>query len=63
MRYRPGGLSRRRRALYAADVRQRLASNAHHAVVEMPCLLRDAAVAGVLDQVAPVLQAKLAREQ
>ncbi len=63
VQYRRGGLSGRRRALRASQVSERLASNARHALIEMPCLLRDAAVAGVLDQVAPVLQAKLAREQ
>ena len=63
VRYRRGGLSRRRRALHAADVRRRLVSNARHSLVELPCLLRDAERAGVLDVVAPVLQARLAREQ
>ena len=62
VQYRRGGLSRRRRALHASQVSERLASNARHALVETPCLLHDAAVAGVLDQVAPALQAKLARE-
>jgi glycosyltransferase involved in cell wall biosynthesis len=61
--YRRGGISRRRRALTARQVRQRLASNACHALVELPCLLRDAARAEVRDQVAPALEAQLARER
>jgi len=63
VQYRRGGLSRRRRALRASDVSARLASNARHSLVELPCLLRDAALAGVSDTVAPVLLAQLAREQ
>ena len=61
--YRRGGISRRRRARHAADVRRKLASNARHAVVELPCLLRDAERAGVRDIVAPELLRQLAREQ
>ena len=63
VQYRRGGLSRRRRALRASEVSARLASNARHSLVELPCLLRDAALAGVSDAVAPVLLAQLAREQ
>ena len=63
VRYRRGGLSSRRRALHAADVRLRLARNARHSLVELPCLLRDAERAGVLAQVGPVLRSRLAREQ
>ena len=63
VQYRRGGLSRRRRALRASDVGARLASNASHSLVELPCLLRDAALAGVSADVAPRLQAQLAREQ
>ncbi len=63
VQYRRGGLSRRRRALRASEVSARLASNARHSLVELPCLLRDAALAGVSDTVAPVLLAQLAREQ
>jgi len=61
--YRRGGISRRRRALSAADVRRKLASNARHALVELPCLLRDAERAGVSDLVAPELSRLLARER
>lgn len=61
--YRRGGISRRRRALHAQQVRQRLASNASHALVEVPCLLRDAALAGASAQVAAALGAQLARER
>ena len=61
--YGPDGISRRRRALHASDVRARLASNARHALVELPCLLRDAALAGVSAEVAPALRQQLAREQ
>ncbi len=63
VQYRRGGLSRRRRAWHPAQVSERLASNARHALVELPCLLRDAAAAGVLDAVAPALQTQLARER
>ena len=63
VQYRRGGLSRRRRALWASEVSARLASNARHSLVELPCLLRDAALAGVSADVAPGLQAQLAREQ
>ncbi len=63
VQYRRGGLSRRRRALRASEVSARLASNARHSLVELPCLLRDAALAGVSATVAPVLLAQLAREQ
>jgi glycosyltransferase involved in cell wall biosynthesis len=62
VRYRRGGLSRRRRALDAATVAARLASNARHAVVELEQLLKDAATAGVLGEVGTALRAKLARE-
>jgi hypothetical protein len=63
VQYRRGGLSRRRRALRASEVSARLASNARHSLVELPCLLRDAALAGVSGAVAPLLLAQLAREQ
>ncbi|HOL36330.1 MAG TPA: glycosyltransferase [Rubrivivax sp.] len=61
--YRRGGLSRRRRALRAADVRRKLLANARHSLVELPCLLRDAELAGVRDEVAPALERQLARER
>ena len=63
VQYRRGGLSRRRRALRASEVSARLVSNARHSLVELPCLLRDAALAGVSDVVAPTLQRQLARER
>ena len=63
VQYRRGGLSRRRRALRSSEVSARLASNASHSLVELPCLLRDAALAGVSADVAQRLQAQLAREQ
>lgn len=63
VRYRRGGISRRRRALHAADVRARLLRNARHAVVESVQLHADARRAGVLDVVAPLLDAQLARER
>ncbi len=63
VQYRRGGLSRRRRALHASEVSARLASNARHALVELPCLLRDAALAGVSEAVAPTLRRQLARER
>ena len=63
VQYRRGGLSQRRRALHASQVSAKLASNARHSLVELPCLLRDAALAGVSEQVAPGLQKQLARER
>ena len=63
VQYRRGGLSQRRRATHAAQVSAKLASNARHSLVELPCLLRDAALAGVSDQVAPGLQRQLVRER
>jgi hypothetical protein len=62
VQYRRGGLSQRRRGLSAAQVSAKLANNAKHALVELPCLLRDAALAGVSAQVQPELQRQLARE-
>lgn len=63
VRYRRGGLSHKRRALSAAQVRARLLGNARHSLVELPCLLRDAQTAGVTDAVQAVLAARLARER
>ena len=63
VQYRRGGLSRRRRALHASQVSDRLARNARHSLVELPCLLRDAALANVSAVVAPTLRRQLAREQ
>ena len=63
VRYRRGGLSQRRRALRASDVRERLLRNARHALVELPQLLADAERAGVRGQVAASLERQLARER
>ncbi len=63
VRYRRGGISRRRRALTAAQVVERLLSNNRHALVELPQLLADAALAGQLDSVQTTLTTRLAREQ
>lgn len=63
VRYRRGGISRRRRTLHADEVRERLVRNARHTVVEVAQMLDDARRAGVLEVVAPVLEAQLARER
>ena len=63
VRYRRGGQSQRRRALHAAEVRERLLRNARHALVELPQLLADADVAGVRAAVAAELESQLARER
>ncbi len=57
VRYRRGGLSGRRRALTPQQVRERLAANARHSLVELPQLLADAERAGVAAEV----EAELAR--
>jgi glycosyltransferase involved in cell wall biosynthesis len=62
VRYRRGGISRRRRALRAGEVVDRLLSNNRHSLVELPQLLADARKAGQLEAVAPVLNRQLARE-
>jgi glycosyltransferase involved in cell wall biosynthesis len=63
VRYRRGGISRRRRSLHADSTSQRLAANARHSLVELPQLLVDAERAGVRDVVAPLLERQLARER
>jgi hypothetical protein len=63
VRYRRGGLSGRRRALSPQQVRERLASNARHSLVELPQLLADAERAGVGAQVAPALLGQLRRQR
>ena len=63
VRYRRGGLSGRRRAMRAEDVKRRLLKSAEHSLVELPQILRDAERAGVREAVAPALLAQLAREQ
>ena len=62
VRYRRGGLSRRRRALNAQQVVDRWLSNSRHSLVELPLLLADARTAGQLAVVEATLQAQLARE-
>lgn len=63
VQYRRGGLSQRRRATSASQVSAKLASNARHSLVELPCLLRDAEIAGLRAQVEVGLHRQLAREQ
>lgn len=63
VQYRRGGISRRVRNLYAADVVARLRKNSRGALAELPQLLADAQLAGVLDSVGAELRARLAREQ
>lgn len=62
VRYRRGGLSRRRRALSAAQVIERWRANSRHSRVELPLLLADARLAGQLAAVEAPLTAQLARE-
>ena len=61
--YRRGGISRRRRNLHAHDVVERLLKNNRHALVELPQLLADAALAGQLAAVDRVLSEALGRER
>ena len=63
VRYRRGGISRRRRALHASEVVERLLKNNRHALVELPQLLADAKVAGQLDSVRNELSQRLAEER
>ncbi len=53
VRYRRGGISRRRRALHASEVVERLLKNNRHALVELPQLLADASCAGQTRRGAP----------
>ncbi len=62
VQYRRGGISRRRRALHARDVVERLLKNNRHALVELPQLLADAQRAGQLPAVDAALRRELARE-
>ena len=62
VRYRRGGISRRRRAMTAQDVIDRLLKNNRHSLVELPQLLADARVAGQLAAVEATLRHQLARE-
>ena len=61
--YRRGGISRRRRNLHARDVVERLLKNNRHALVELPQLLADAALAGQLPAVDRELSRALTRER
>lgn len=63
VRYRRGGISRRRRALRASDVVQRLVRNSRHALIELPQLIADAGVAGQLAAVQSTLMSRLTRER
>jgi len=62
VRYRRGGVSRRRRTLSAEDVTRRLLKNNRSSLVELPQLLADARAAGQLDAVEAALTARIARE-
>ena len=62
VRYRRGGVSRRRRAMSAQDVVARLLKNNRSSLVELPQLLADARTAGQLQAVDGALRARLARE-
>ena len=63
VQYRRGGISRRRRNLYARDVVERLLKNNRHALVELPQLLADAQAAGQLAAIEPAIGQQLARER
>ncbi len=62
VRYRRGGLSRKRRALSAEQVIERWRANSRHSLVELQLLLADARLAGQLAAVEAPLAAQLARE-
>lgn len=62
VRYRRGGLSRRRRALSAEQVIERWRANSRHSLIELPLLLADARLAGQLAAVEAPLMVQLARE-
>lgn len=62
VRYRRGGLSRKRRALHAQQVVDRWLANSRHSLVELPLLLHDARLAGQLSAVESTLRAQLARQ-
>ena len=63
VRYRRGGISRRRRSLDAASVIARIRKNSGNALVELTQLIADAERADVADVVRPALEARLARER
>ena len=63
VRYRRGGVSRRARAMSAADVTRRLLKNNRHALAELPQLLADARVGGQLSAVQAPLERRLVRER
>jgi len=62
VRYRRGGISRRRRALNAQDVVAGFLKNNRSSLVELPQLLADARVSGQLQAVENSLSARLRRE-
>ena len=63
VRYRRGGVSRRRRSLDAASVATRIRKNNRNALVELAQLLADAERGGQAEVVAPALEARLAHER
>jgi glycosyltransferase involved in cell wall biosynthesis len=63
VRYRRGGISRRRPSLDAASVVARMRKNTGNALVEITQLLADAELAGQGEVVAEVLRARLERER
>ena len=63
VRYRRGGISRRRRSLDAASVVARIRKNTVNALVELNQLLADAERAGQREAVAAALEARLVRER
>jgi len=63
VRYRRGGVSRRRRAMRTGDVVAGLLKNNRSSLVELPQLLSDAALAGELPAVEAALSARLERER
>lgn len=62
VRYRRGGISRRRRAMSAQDVVRGLLKNNRSSLVELPQLLADARTAGQESAVEAALTARIARE-
>ena len=63
VQYRRGGISRRRRKLYASDVIERLLKNNRHALVETEQMLKDARLMGRYDEIGTHLERTLARER
>lgn len=61
--YRRGGISRRVRAMDAQTVIRRILKNNSHALVEIPQVIRDAAIIGQQERVRQHFAEKLAREE